>query len=414
MEGVYCISPYVLIRREEFGGMAFHRKRGLTIELDGEAFRLLNLFQKPRSSSELVRSPEEERLVRDFLCLGLIRPSSLPPVPLEEETPKYLPSEYGGWLSAPEVVHIGLTSRCDLSCPYCYREEVDQELSFEELSELMRQLSEAKVFQVALGGGEPFLREDIFELLELCRDLNITANITTNGTFVTHEVIRRLKDVHIGQINVSVHELNGPTKALKMLVRSGLRVGVNILVTSDILPSLDDIFTTLKNLGIGRVTVLRPKPGADKVWFHRNRLMRGHLFKLKEVLGRWEGKLDISVDTSLACLMGELGPRDMQEHGIYGCTAGRRFCAIEPSGKVYPCSFLKGPSFLAGDIRRSPFLEIWRGSDVFRTMRKLPQFLKGRCGSCDVKDFCLGARCIVWSETGDIYGEDRECPKGER
>jgi radical SAM protein with 4Fe4S-binding SPASM domain len=88
-----------------------------------------------------------------------------------------------------------------------------------------------------------------------------------------------------------------------------------------------------------------------------------------------------------------------------GCLAGSAVCFISHQGEVYPCGYL--PVF-AGDLRNTPFAEIWRDAKAFNTLRDSSK-LQGKCGYCEFKNVCMGCRARAFAATGNYLGEEPFC-----
>lgn len=87
------------------------------------------------------------------------------------------------------------------------------------------------------------------------------------------------------------------------------------------------------------------------------------------------------------------------------CGAGLRYACILYEGTVYPCMVLQKT---AGNVKEQSFVDIWRESEVFKTLRERNK-LGGKCGRCDYKELCGGARCKVFEATGELMAEDATC-----
>jgi radical SAM protein with 4Fe4S-binding SPASM domain len=292
-------------------------------------------------------------------------------------------------------------------------------LSIVELRRLIDQGAAMRVFQLAVGGGEPLLRDDLFEVLAYARRRGIVPNLTTNGTLLTSEIVHGLEESGVGRVNVSV---NGPTangdsdgrtetalRALRLLLSSSLTVGVNLLVTPALLSSLAHTLGRLHAQGVRQVTALRPKPGYDASWYAANRLRRHDLVHLRQVMDAWQGKLRLEVGSALVCLMGDVQPGLLRRRAVHGCAAGRRICTVWPDGRVTPCSFL--PQLNAGNVRDKPFALIWREGRSWEELRDPSALPVGHCDGCPISSLCGGARCLAWHEQGNLSAGDAECPR---
>ena len=422
------LSEAVNLRPEAFGGMAFHREQGVTVEMDEEAYRFLCAYLEPHplpapghAAAHLV--PQLVRL--GFLCSAEGNASSLDragacSIPARDLS---LPSDDGYTLSAPEVVHVAITARCTRSCPGCYVSRVEDgpELTVAEWHALIDQWASMRVFQLAVGGGEPLLYERLFDVLRYARVQGIVPNLTTNGTLIDAKAVRDLERAGVARVNVS---WNGPVgddggscqavcRALRLLLGSTLQVGANLLVTPALLSRLPQVLARLQALGVRRVTLLRPKPPtvpteAGKAWYEANRLRRTDLLCLREVLNAWPGVLRIEVGSALVGLMGDAEPALLRRRGIYGCAAGRRMCTVWPDGRVTPCSFLADLD--AGNVRQMPFDALWARGESWEWLRNPAARPGGDCAGCAAAPQCGGARCVARYERGDLFAGDAECP----
>jgi radical SAM protein with 4Fe4S-binding SPASM domain len=411
------LARAVSLRPETFGGMAFHRQRGVTLEVDAEVYRFLRAYHEPGPLPP--PGHPAVRLLPQLMRLGFIAPADD-----DREQPRTVPDAPwlgdGLTLSAPETVHLAITARCNLACPGCYVPHfaTGPELTAAELRALIDQWARMRVFQLAVGGGEPLLRQDLFDVLTYARECGIVPNLTTNGTLLTPDTVRRLEWAGVARVNLS---WCGPSdggqnrcvvRALRLLLDSTLHVGVNLLVSRVLLPRLPQTLVRLQVLGVRQVTILRPKPPAiptetNAAWYNANRLCRNDLSRLQSVLHAWLGALRLEVGSALVGLMGDASPASLHWRGIYGCTAGRRICTVWPDGRVSPCSFLADLD--AGNIRRIPFAELWKRGMNWEALRDPNSHLQSDCDGCDVAKQCGGARCIARYERGDLSSGDAEC-----
>ena len=88
-----------------------------------------------------------------------------------------------------------------------------------------------------------------------------------------------------------------------------------------------------------------------------------------------------------------------------GCLGGTGFCFISHVGQVQPCGYL---TLDCGNVRTTPFPEIWRKSKPFLQFRDQSEY-KGKCGVCEFHKVCGGCRARAWSMDGDYMGEEPLC-----
>jgi len=444
-ERLYKRKRDTVLRPESFGGIAFNPENGTTLELDETAFRLLELADGRTTLSEVTSHIEREfdtvipqsdvqelveRLLEHrFLFVSETHDQpSLPPgnAPF---VPRSLPCEPcplpATYLSAPTTVHFSLTEACNLDCSACYVFKSEEPpLNTSQVEQLISELAEMKVFQLAIGGGEPFLRKDLGHLVRYARQQGLVPNVTTNGTLLTRERLAEIRGF-VGQTQLSLNGYDAESheahrtpgsfektlSAMKLLREMDMAFGANILVTRG-----SDFSRTARlaiEQGARQVNALRPKPAAnDSEWFHRYSPLPGELIKLKRELDRLARKypeVRFTVDAALVFLMNDLTSDELQAHAIYGCDAGVRSIAVRANGQVYPCSQFSEREFCAGNVTEAGLESIWREAAVLWRFREMTPKLKGRCSVCSVRDYCKGCRRIAHFAAGDFYAEDPGC-----
>ncbi|MBD3204321.1 radical SAM protein [Candidatus Woesearchaeota archaeon] len=419
MSKSYIRTSDIIIRKEYFGGIAFNKQNAVNLELDKEGFFLLSILEKPLSLkkiknklnlhfSKIFLNSEIKPILDSLKKNGFVKIIHLPcnfKKPQKFNENNFLPNV----LSAPETVHLSVTGKCNLNCVFCYGKSKTPDLSKKEIFRMIDTLSSMRVFQLAIGGGEPFLRKDIFEIIDYTRQKNIIPNITTNGTLITKEIIEKIKN-KIGQLNLSYYEnFKKLNDILQLLIKNNIRTGINILVTKKNLPVLKNIINDLLRYDIANIIILRPKPGKNKKWYQQNQFSKKELNKLKKVLDKYQKK--INVDCSLTCLMYNIPKQELQKNSVFGCVAGSRFCTIKNNGDVFPCSFFNEKDYLAGNIVKTDFEKIWKKSQTFKKFRKLTKKIKGKCRTCEIKEHCKGCRRIVLEFGDDFYDSDKGCLK---
>jgi radical SAM protein with 4Fe4S-binding SPASM domain len=444
-EGLYKRKRDTVLRPESFGGIAFNPENGTTLELDETAFRLLESADGRTTLSEVTSRIEaefetvipsndvhelvERLLEHHFLSVSEtydplpLSPVNVPPVPRSlPRDPCPLPPTY---LSAPTTVHLSLTEACNLDCPACYvLKSEEPPLNTPQVEQLINELAEMKVFQLAIGGGEPFLRKDVGHLVRYARQRGLVPNVTTNGTLLTRERLAEIKGF-VGQIQLSLNGYDAESheahrtpgsfektlSAMRLLREMDMAFGVNILVTRG-----SDFSRTARlaiEQGARQVNALRPKPAAnDTEWFHHYSPLPGEFAKLRRQLDRLTleyPEVRFTVDSALVFLMDDLTSDKLQAHAIYGCDAGIRSIAVRANGRVYPCSQFSEREFCAGNVTEAGLGSIWREAAVLWRFREMTSKLQGRCSVCRVRDYCKGCRRLAHFVTGDFYAEDPGC-----
>jgi MoaA/NifB/PqqE/SkfB family radical SAM enzyme len=107
---------------------------------------------------------------------------------------------------------LELETRCNLACPFCYNfwkqgsvPEPNRASTNRTLGALRRLLDAVECRKLAVSGGEPLLRNDLFEILDLIRGYKIQTVLTSNGTLLSPERLQRLTDVGVSNFQIPLH-----------------------------------------------------------------------------------------------------------------------------------------------------------------------------------------------------------------
>jgi [mycofactocin precursor peptide]-tyrosine decarboxylase / 3-amino-5-[(4-hydroxyphenyl)methyl]-4,4-dimethylpyrrolidin-2-one synthase len=327
-------------------------------------------------------------------------------------------------LDAPICLTWELTYACNLSCVHCLSSSGrrdPRELSTVEAMAVVDELERMQVFYVNIGGGEPTVRPDFWELVDYATAHRVGVKFSTNGVRITDVVAARLAasdyvDVQISldgataEVNDSVR---GPgsyataRRAMDRLAAAGFRgFKVSVVCTRSNLDQLDEFKALTDSYGAQlRLTRLRPAGRGADVWdeLHPTPEQQRRLYDW--LVERGEGVLTGDSFFHLAGY-GQALP------GLNLCGAGRVVCLIDPVGDVYACPFAIHDAFRAGSVRDpGGFTAVWRSSTLFASLRE-PQSA-GACASCGAYDACRGGCMAAKFFTGlPLAGPDPECVRG--
>ncbi|MBN2584707.1 MAG: radical SAM protein [Planctomycetes bacterium] len=332
------------------------------------------------------------------------------------------------------------TSRCNLQCVHCRRLDDGRDKSNDELG-----TDEARLMIDDLGdhwpglilvfsGGEPLLRDDVFDLARAARGRGLVAALATNGTLVTEAVARRVVDAGFNRVSVSLDGARAAThdairgasgafdaamRGLRLLRDAGAAVQINMSVARRNAAELDQMFDLAQAEGVAALHIFIVVPvGCGIVLGEQDRLSPGgyeHL--LRQFYYR---SIASSLETKATCapqyarVVEQLRPKDRSAAEALqggrpsaggGCLAGTGVCFVSHRGQVFPCGYLP---VSCGNVRVSPLSRIWTTSDVFVRLRDRGQ-LGGKCGQCGYAVACGGCRARAFAATGDWMGEEPDC-----
>lgn len=340
-----------------------------------------------------------------------------------------------------------ITERCNLRCAHCYQDSfTGDELDFaglmsvlEQFKELLaswnRQKGAARVKgHVTVTGGEPFLRPDFMDLLEVFyagRDL-FTFAILSNGSLIDQAAAARLRKMRPAFVQVSVEgsrathdRIRGPgafdetSAALHRLARAGVRTFVSFTAHRDNYREFPEVADMARRLKVARVWADRfipPAAGSSRApgppspasltpteTLHFFRLMhqaradvaRRCRFALK--------RTEVAMRRGLQFLVGGGAP--------YRCAAGDSLIAVLPDGDLYPCRRMP---VKAGNVLQTPLAEIYHTTEILRALRDENRIADG-CRKCFFTKSCRGGlRCLSYALTGSPFETDPGCPLAPR
>lgn len=326
--------------------------------------------------------------------------------------------------SAPLFVNFLITNRCNLKCRHCFipfsNRSSRDELNREEIKELIRQLKEAKVFNIDIGGGEPLIRDDFFDVMEIIFQTKIRIGaLNTNGTLITRDVAKKLAKYNIGVYIVSLDgstpeiygKMRGDEEAFRQviqgirnLVREGLEVRISTIVTKCNFKDLINIVFLGKDLGVSSVRfnhMFYAKPALRflkelklskedqievletvyKLYQEFGDFIKGTYVEAIKIIDKLERSTSLNITTQ-----------------ILPCPAGTTKCAIRGDGWVVPCEILFEKKI--GSVKNNNFLEIWTNSEAWQEFRTSFELLfdeKENCKKCIYFPLCYqGHRCYPY------------------
>jgi mycofactocin radical SAM maturase len=325
-------------------------------------------------------------------------------------------------LAAPICLTWELTYACNLACTHCLsssgRRDPD-ELTTAEAKSLIDEIAAMQIFYVNIGGGEPMIRRDFFELVEHAVGQKVGVKFSTNGTRIDTAAARRLAGIDYLDIQVSIDGADAATsdrirgdgsyaqarRAMDNLKAADFgQFKISVVMTRDSVEQLDEFEAMATEYGAElRLTRLRPSGRGVQVWqelrptAEQNRRLYHWLVERPNVL----------TGDSFFHLSALGSPLE----GLNLCGAGRVVCLIDPVGDVYACPFVIHEQFRAGNVRDAGFADVWTNSELLRSLREPGS--PGACAACGSYDACRGGCMAAKFFTGlELSDPDPECVFG--
>jgi len=327
-----------------------------------------------------------------------------------------------------------ITERCDLRCVHCYQETyAGDELGFRELLVILKQFKELLSIwncqtretpiraHITITGGEPFVRRDFFDLLEVfyAHRENFSFAILSNGTHIDAEIAYRLQALGVSFVQVSVEgtqsthdQIRGmgnykrTIAAIKHLVRADVRTLISFTAHHANFREFSDVAKLGRRLGVDRVWADRFIPqGGNGSTFPTQALTSDETRELFQIMEKartnaeraWFNRTEIAMHRSLQFLVGGGRP--------YHCTAGDSLITVMPNGDLYPCRRMP---IRVGNLLEKPLHQLYY-CDLFERLRN-PDCLDDDCRNCFYAKLCRGGlKCLSYAVTGDPFHADPGC-----
>lgn len=317
-----------------------------------------------------------------------------------------------------------LTRNCNLNCVHCRaaasKGPHDGELTLAECKQVLDQIASFASPTIILTGGEPLMRDDIFDIIDYGNTKGLRLVMAINGTLLTAEKARRLKKGGIKRVSLSldgknakehdafrgvIGSFNSVMKAADILNGIDLPFQINTTVTRFNVDDLPDIYTLVKSIGAVAWHVFLLVPvGRGKDLKGKELDTRAYedvLNWLYDIESRNELEMKVTCAPHYYRIVKEKGDTPKSA----GCLAGKSFMFISHKGIAQPCGYLE---LASGDVRAKGVQKVWEESPIFKQLRDLSSY-RGKCGGCKYLKICGGCRARAYELHGDFLHEEPYC-----
>jgi radical SAM protein with 4Fe4S-binding SPASM domain len=322
-----------------------------------------------------------------------------------------------------KLISWNITKECNLSCRHCYRDAGEKskgELTTREAKDLLCEIKKAGFNLVIFSGGEPLLRNDIYELINYANRLGLVSSLGTNGLLLSTKAAKKLKNLKLSSAGISIDSFNpdyhNRLRKSKDSWQRAMKAAKNCR-DANLTFQIHTTLTKENYLDIPKFVYLSAKLGAHAHYFFFLVPCGRAVDINKEALSLYEHEhalrliLEARKKTRLY-LRAVCAPQFVRfsykggdiQNMEKGCLAGREYCLIGPEGDVYPCPYLP---LEIGNVRMTKFSKIWKENLIFNSLRG--NNLKGRCARCEFAFYCRGCRANSFYYKEDIMEEDPKC-----
>ena len=314
-----------------------------------------------------------------------------------------------------------LTQKCNENCIHCGSrcgENVPEELPTEAFLKLLDKVATdfaGSLPMLCVTGGEPLLRRDFFEIVEHAHRLGFTWGMTSNGTLITKDVARRLKEAGMATVAISLdgtkeyhdkfrrspNAFERTVEGLRNLLEQDFEdVQATTVVTKQNLGSLEELFQVLYDIDVDSWRLLAIEPIGRALDIPEMQLSTKDHFALLDFI---RSKREQGYPVTYGCChwLGTDYEREVRDW-YFLCNAGVYTASIMSNGDIGACLDIdRRPETIQGNILKDDFTKVWKERfEIFRTP------LSERCAECKgCKDvaFCEGGSCHSWD-----YDNDRQ------
>ena len=344
------------------------------------------------------------------------------------------------------VVVWNMTRRCNLRCVHCYAQSEDisyeNELTHEQSLKMIDDLAAFGVPVLLFSGGEPLVHPRLAEYAEYAVKKGMRAVISTNGTLITAEKAKVLKEIGLSYVGISLDgleethdEFRGVKGAFQKAMQgikncqaAGIKVGLRFTINKRNVHEIPGIFDLLEEMEIPRACFYhlvysgRGSAIAKEDLTHKETRETLDLImkRTRELHDKNKPKEILTVDNHAdgPYLYMKLREEDPERAADVlellqmneGNNSGRGFGCISWDGEVHPDQFWREKSL--GNVKDRPFSEIWTDTtnEFLMKMKDKKNHVGGRCRECRWLSICAGNfRARAESIKGDPWDEDPAC-----
>lgn len=326
-------------------------------------------------------------------------------------------------LSAPLTFNWTLSYRCNFSCAHCYsREEDCAELGTADIKRIVDVLAAKQVPFINFGGGEPLIREDLFEIAAYASEKGLNVSMNSNGWLIDIETARKLKESGFKSVGISIDSAEGAlhddfrnmpgswpraVAALDALREVGLRATMSSVVSRINYRHYRELIDLARNHGVAQLYLHNFKC-SGRGFENREELdltpLEWKAFYVEALQVKNElSDLAISFDDPVIASLPDYRENPM----VKGSSCGKLSLHLRPNGDITPCGFIP---VVVGNILNQEFDSIWYDSPVLKAMRH--KEASGKCQGCGAYEDCLGGcTARAFATTGDFSQPDPHCWK---
>jgi radical SAM protein with 4Fe4S-binding SPASM domain len=328
-------------------------------------------------------------------------------------------------LKKPRVVAFEVTRRCKLNCLHC-RASADadfkDDLTTDQCKKIIKSIADYNKCVLIFTGGEPFERDDIFELIDFANSCGLAVSLATCGYNFDVKKAQLLKQSGVITLSFSLDSDNAQEHdnfrqtagafektlaAIDIAKNAGLKFQINTTVTKLNADKLPQLAKLAENLGAYCFNPFMLVPAGRAEGLSDIALTSKEYERVLKTVADLKAQSGIEVRFTcaprFAPVYENLYPQSKKK--AFGCLAAGDFAFISHSGDVQTCGFLK---ISAGNcLQADDFGSIWEKSEFLNSIRQ--KAYSGKCKNCNYMNICGGCRARAFAHSGDYLTSDPLC-----
>ncbi|MCK4261215.1 MAG: radical SAM protein [Halanaerobiales bacterium] len=341
----------------------------------------------------------------------------------------------------PLVVSWDITNKCNLKCDFCSADAKcgygSNELSTEQVFNIIEKLKKANVLGVTLQGGEPFLRSDIVKIIKELVSKGIYTIIVTNGTLVTEKKVEDFANIprdwirFVVSLDGSNEQVNSKIRgkgsfaktlnAIKLLKQRNFDVRIQSVITDENYYDIVNMYKLAINEKVDSYGFTSVLPVGRGINFQQPDIYE--VAKQAILIKKMQINLDDAVPLHgiqigyaqntpyIKQLTETFGLNDIQDPNLgflLKCIGGKFKMEIDEDGQVYPCAFLRFPEFSGGNLAYDDLETIWN-TDKWDCLMTIFRYTKDRCKDCDLYWCSTGCMAVGYAINKQLNCYDVHC-----
>ena len=343
-------------------------------------------------------------------------------------------------ISTPNGIFWELTKRCNGACTDCFMDSNAPkwnrtEVSFSEIEDIVRQFVDLGGYSIRLTGGEPTLRADFFDIVDLLNKLGVEVGLNTNGMFDERKLeqilSRSIKDIRISldgpeEVNDRIRWSGNYRGAIRTIERIAeynqtasdpVKPTINVVLMRSTMPHIEHMIRLAQSYGFKisfGLMRLSGRAQTDEMLSPEEVVLAAYkVQQMREQLGLRKGVIRVNYDIFCEGMQDGKG-KEISGYAPYPfdnskCPLGSSGLNLDAYARIAPCGYFVNAEELAGeDIRGKDLLNVWHNSLLLKMMRSLTREGCTDCGYHKIK--CDGGcPAMAYFVDGNINGKDPYC-----